>query len=73
MSRSPRSVIQSSPVLVRAERAGGGNGRVYRIGFTADDGHGGTCSGSVSVAVPHGMKAGAGAVDDGQAYDSTQP
>lgn len=42
-----------SPLQVRAERAGSGDGRVYRIDFTADDGNGGTCSGTVNVSVPH--------------------
>jgi hypothetical protein len=41
---------------VRAERQGGGNGRVYHIGFTAEDGHGGTCSGEILVGVPHNKK-----------------
>jgi len=56
---------------VRAERAGIGDGRVYEISFTADDGNGGSCSGSVSVAVPHDK--GKDAVDSGQNFDSTQP
>jgi len=42
---------------VRAERSGSkkvpGNGRVYHIAFTADDGHGGSCTGTVRVCVPH--------------------
>jgi hypothetical protein len=38
---------------VRAERSGAGNGRVYTVGFRADDGHGGVCDGSVEVRVPH--------------------
>lgn len=70
---SPDAVIQGGSALLRAERSGGGNGRVYRIGFSADDGNGGTCSGSVNVGVPHSMKPGMEAVDDGQLYDSTQP
>ncbi|MCK5204395.1 MAG: hypothetical protein KAR15_11005, partial [Desulfobacterales bacterium] len=41
----------------RAERSGSkkvpGNGRVYHIDFTADDGNGDTCSGEVLVGVPH--------------------
>ncbi len=58
-------------VLIRAERRGGGNGRVYTIRFEADDGQGGVCAGSVKVAVPP-SKHGA-AVDDGPAHDSTVP
>ena len=68
----PDAVIQNDNVLLRAERAGGGNGRVYRIGFTADDGSGGVCRGNVSVCVPHD-KRGAECIDDGQNYDSLQP
>jgi uncharacterized repeat protein (TIGR01451 family) len=54
---------------VLAERAGGGNGRVYTIYFTATDGRGGSCSGSVKVSVPHDQSS--DAVDDGPRYDST--
>ena len=39
-------------VLLRAERSGDRNGRVYRVGFTASDGKGGRCEGSATVAVP---------------------
>jgi hypothetical protein len=38
---------------LRARRNGGGNGRVYRIGFVANDGEGGSCTGTASVGVPH--------------------
>lgn len=61
---------------VRAERSGTkkvpGNGRVYHITFTADDGVGGTCTGTVTVCVPHD-KADSECVDDGPLYDSTVP
>ncbi len=61
---------------VRAERNGSsrmpGNGRIYEIFFTASDGRGGTCSGSVKVGVPHDLDHGP-AVDDGVRYDSTVP
>ena len=40
-------------VRLRAERAGGGDGRVYTIAFTAKDPSGASCSGSVTVSVPH--------------------
>ena len=43
-------------VRVRAERSGRGDGRVYRIAFTAGDGSGGTCSGVVTVGVPKSVK-----------------
>jgi hypothetical protein len=66
-------VVQGAGVLIRAERDGGGNGRVYRVSFSADDGQGGTCTGTVEVGVPKSMKPGNAPVDDGQSYDSTQP
>ncbi|GIW70670.1 MAG: hypothetical protein KatS3mg102_0212 [Planctomycetota bacterium] len=58
-------------VLVRAERSGLGNGRVYHIQFTAEDGRGGSCSGTVQVGVPHDLRRGFVIVDDGPLYDST--
>lgn len=54
-------------VLVRAERQGPGDGRVYRISFEADDGNTGMCTGTVVVAVPHDRP---GAVDSGLVVDS---
>jgi len=61
---------------IRAERSGTkkvpGNGRVYHITFTADDGVGGTCTGTVTVCVPHD-NAHSECVDDGPLYDSTVP
>lgn len=54
-------------VLVRAERQGPGDGRVYRISFTGDDGKGGTCQGTVTVAVPHDRP---DAVDSGLVVNS---
>ncbi len=68
---SPDAVIQSDgSVLLRAERAGKGNGRVYSIQFTATDQYGQSCSGSVAVTVPHNKKG--AAVDSGQNHDSLQ-
>lgn len=58
-------------MLLRAERSGNGNGRVYRISFTARDSDGGACTGSVTVGVPHNHKG--TVVDDGHLYDSTRP
>jgi hypothetical protein len=69
---TPDAVIQGNKVLLRAERAAGGNGRVYQVAFTADDGKGGTCNGTVTVGVPKDRKD-SSCVDDGQLYDSTQP
>lgn len=67
---SPDGSLNGGTALVRSERAGSGNGRVYRIQFTADDGRGGTCAGSVSVGVPHNAKD--TPADDGQGYDATR-
>jgi hypothetical protein len=53
---SPDGVIDGDTAEVRAERAGTGDGRVYEISFTADDGNGGSCTGSVTVGVPHDKK-----------------
>jgi uncharacterized repeat protein (TIGR01451 family) len=57
-------------VSLRAEREGPGNGRVYHIGFTADDGRGGICSGEVVVGVPSEIDPYVAPVDDGALYDS---
>ena len=59
---------------VRAERSGQGDGRVYHISFTADDGNGGVCAGEVSVCVPHDRSARRRVCgDQGPLYDSTTP
>jgi hypothetical protein len=65
----PDAFIDGEQVQLRRERSGGANGRVYNIHFTADDGVD-SCTGSVSVSVPHNKKD--SAVDDGQDYDATQ-
>jgi len=71
---APDAVIQGGTVLLRAERAGGGNGRVYRITFEATDGSGGTCVGTVAVRVPHDKgKNTPPAIDDGQVFNSLGP
>jgi hypothetical protein len=71
---SPDAVLQGSTVLLRAERACGGNGRVYRVSFRADDGLGGTCEGTVRLCVPHSMtRAGAVCVEDAMVVNSTTP
>ncbi|MCZ6481581.1 MAG: hypothetical protein O6929_14460, partial [candidate division NC10 bacterium] len=71
---SPDAVMQygdlADSVLIRAERSGNGNGRVYLVTFEADDGYE-ICTGSVTITVPHSKKG--TAVDDGQTVDSTLP
>lgn len=71
------SGVDTTLAQVRAERSGGGNGRVYHIGFTATDTWGASCSGGVTVGVPSNQGRGRGGaqsggpVDDGALYDST--
>jgi Tol biopolymer transport system component len=50
---SPDAVDERAGELrIRAERNPHGDGRVYRIAFTASDGRGGECSGIATVSVP---------------------
>ena len=44
-------------LLLRAERDGAGDGRVYRVAFVARDGFGGACSGTTTVGVRKGSAA----------------
>jgi streptogramin lyase len=66
--------VGTATAEIRAERVGTpkapGDGRVYHITFSAADGQGGTCSGTVKVSVPHDQR-GAAAIDGGPLYDST--
>jgi PKD repeat protein len=68
--QSPDATL--TPLQVRAERSGEGDGRVYHIDFTASDATGGNCTGTVLVCVPHDQ-AGGSCVDQGPLYDSTKP
>lgn len=66
--------VGSSVAKVRAERTGTEDGRVYIIGFTADDGNGGTCSGIVQLpVVPHDKSPKKTVGNQGALYDSTLP
>jgi hypothetical protein len=66
--------VGSSTAEVRAERSGSeqvpGDGRVYHVGFSAEDGQGAACTGVVLVSVPHSQN-GDAAVDGGALYDAT--
>lgn len=62
-----------TPLAVRAERNGKGDGRVYHVNFTADDAHGGVCTGMVSVCVPHDQGQGNTCVDGGPLHNSVTP
>lgn len=55
---------------VRAERAGGGNGRVYGISFAVEDAGGNLSEATCTVSVPHSQN-GVLAVDDGPAAGYT--
>ena len=67
------SGVGTNTAQVRSERSGNEDGRVYHIFFTASDGKqandSGTCSGQVTVSVPHDQAH--AAVDEGPLYDST--
>jgi hypothetical protein len=63
--------LDSSAAQIRAERDGSGDGRVYRIVFTATDSAGNSCNGQVTICVP--LTNGAGCVDGGPLFDSTGP
>lgn len=63
----------SNKVLLRAERSGTGDGRVYRIAYTASDPAGATCSGVVTVGVPHDQGPKGGPVDSGLIVNSFGP
>jgi hypothetical protein len=62
-----------APLALRAARNGRGmvpgNGRVYHVSFSAEDGSGGVCEGVVTVCVPHDA-AGAHCIDEGPLHIS---
>jgi hypothetical protein len=60
-------------MLLRAERSGTGDGRVYTITFEADDGFNEPCIGQVSVCVPNSKGKNATCADSGQHYSSLAP
>jgi hypothetical protein len=67
------SGVGTGNAMVRAERSGLKDGRVYVISFTARDSKGATSTGQVLVKVPHDWSDKAcPAVDSGQKYDATQ-
>ena len=62
-------IIEGQGVLLRAERAEAGDGRVYVIGLTATDSSGNSSSASLAVKV--NLTTDQGASDSGQFYDAT--
>jgi hypothetical protein len=69
---APDAFLGGGAAKLRAERSGGGDGRVYHLDFTATSG-GRSCQGSVQVCVPHDQGQGAACVDQGPLHDSTVP
>ena len=61
--------VDCQTVNLRAERQGGGNGRVYTVYMTVSDGNGNTGEATAQIHVPHDKSA--TAVDDGESYDLT--
>lgn len=67
-------ILGPNSAEIRAERDGNGDGRVYHVGFNAEDGRGGLCSAIVRVGiVPHDQGGDLDAIDGGPLYDSTIP
>ena len=63
----------SDTALLRRERNGGSDGRVYHVSFRAEDGRGGECTGTVAVCQPHDQGQGEECIDQGPLFDSTGP
>ena len=64
--------VGGEQVELRAESHERGDGRVYHLAFSADDGRGGACSGAVVVCVPRpGRGHSDSCIDQGPLYDST--
>ncbi|TAL70086.1 MAG: T9SS type A sorting domain-containing protein [Bacteroidetes bacterium] len=63
--------LGTSIAMVRSERSGKENGRVYHIYFTATDLIGNNCSSEVKVGVPKSMGLNGYPKDDGPLYNST--
>jgi len=73
---APDATIRGGAAFqLRAERSGTGNGRMYNVSFTADNGMpGGVSTGAVTVCVPHDNSNKGdtcSCIDDGQKYDAT--
>jgi cysteine-rich repeat protein len=72
--RCPDGAGVGSPSgVLRAERIGRRDGRVYHVAFTAEDALGGRCNGLVTVCVPHDQRPGHVCIDEGPLFDSTGP
>jgi len=66
------SGIGTDTAAVRSERSGKGDGRIYVINFTADDGIA-ESAGSVTISVPHDQSSEeCNAIDNDQNFDATE-
>jgi hypothetical protein len=65
--------VGTAHARVRAERSGGGDGRVYHLSVRATDGRGGRCTTTVAVCVPHDEGHGGRCVDQGPLFNSAEP
>lgn len=65
--------IGTSSPIVRAERIGTGDGRVYHVAFEASDGRGGSCIGMATACVPHDMGKGSTCADQHTDVNATGP
>src|SRR5262245_45189995 len=64
------SGLGTDVVLLRSDRNGEGDGRVYHVAFRADDPAGAFCTGEVDVCVRHDNGHGGGCGDQGPLFDS---
>jgi hypothetical protein len=60
----------ASVAMLRADRSGRGDGRVYSLSFQARDPLGAICEGTVRVCVPHDRERGRTCGDQGPLFDS---
>ena len=63
--------VGTATAQVRAERSGLRDGRVYYINFSATDPSGASCTGTVTVGVPHDQGGRSVAVGQGPLFNST--
>ena len=63
--------VGTDTALLRSERSGQGDGRVYHVAFAATDPLGASCTGSVDVCVRHDNGHGGLCGDQGPLFDST--
>jgi hypothetical protein len=62
-------LAEGNAVSLRRERSGLYDGRTYHLEFSADDGQGGACTGSVAVCTPSDETS-VGCIDQGPLFDS---